>query len=58
MVEDRKEKIEELVSKLFEKDIITISAGTNVVRFLPPLIVKKEHIDILLTALDEVFNSF
>lgn len=50
-------KANDLIEKLFEKDIITVPAGTNVVRFIPPLIVKKEHIDIVITALDEVLKK-
>ena len=50
-------KAKDLIEKLFEKEIITVPAGTNVVRFLPPLVIKKEHIDIVITALDEILNK-
>ncbi len=48
---------EDLINKLIEKNIITVPAGTNVVRFLPPLIVKKEHIDIVIEILDEILKK-
>ena len=51
-------KVKDIIEKLLEKNIVTIPAGANVIRFLPPLIVKKEHIDTVITALDEVFKSF
>ncbi|HBD96544.1 MAG: acetylornithine aminotransferase [Spirochaetes bacterium GWF1_31_7] len=47
----------ELVNALIDKKIITVPAGTSVVRFLPPLIIKKKEIDILIDALDEIFKK-
>lgn len=47
----------DLVNELIEKRIITVPAGTSVVRFLPPLIIKKKEIDKLIQALDEIFNK-
>lgn len=34
----------ELVAKAFDKGLLTVPAGDNVVRFLPPLIVEESHI--------------
>ena len=34
-----------LIDALFEERLLTVPAGDNVVRFLPPLIVEQEHID-------------
>ena len=35
-----------IVSKaLLEQKLVLISAGANIIRFVPPLIVEKEHID-------------
>ncbi len=36
---------QQLIDALFEERILTVPAGDNVVRFLPPLIVEPEHID-------------
>jgi len=40
------QKIEntELVKKLIENGLLTIPAGENVIRILPPLIIKSEHV--------------
>jgi acetylornithine/N-succinyldiaminopimelate aminotransferase len=34
-----------IINKLIENNLLTVKAGENVVRFLPPLIVSKIHID-------------
>ena len=34
----------DLVKKAFEKNLLTVPAGDNVVRFLPPLITREEHV--------------
>lgn len=47
----------DVVSKLLKKGIILISAGTNIIRFVPPLIVEKEHIDVMCEKLEEVFST-
>ena len=40
-----------------EKGFLIICAQEKVLRFVPPLIVKKEEIDLLLKALDNIFND-
>jgi len=47
----------EIITKLIDKNIITVPAGTNVVRFLPPLTVKEEHIDIVIEALENILKN-
>lgn len=42
-----------VVSKLLEKGVVTFTAGTNVIRFIPPLIVEKKHVDEMITKLEE-----
>ena len=37
-----------------EKGLIVISAGTNVIRMVPPLVIEKEHVDEMVAKLDEV----
>jgi len=37
--------------------LILISAGANVIRFVPPLIVGKEHIDDMITILDQCLSE-
>ena len=43
--------------KMFERKILVGSVKTRIIRLLPPLIVKKEHIDILCTNLGEVLGE-
>ncbi|WP_459200970.1 acetylornithine transaminase [Methanococcus sp. CF] len=47
----------EIVSKMFEKGFLINCTSDTVLRFLPPLIVEKEHIDAMISALDEVFSE-
>lgn len=43
----------EVVNKCLEAGLIVITAGNNVLRFVPPLIIKKEHVDEMITILNE-----
>ena len=43
-----------VVASAMEKGLLLVGAGSNVVRFVPPLIVQKEHIDEAMQILDEV----
>ncbi|AEF96720.1 acetylornithine transaminase [Methanotorris igneus] len=47
----------EIVKKMLEKGYLINCTSDVVLRFLPPLIVEKEHIDGLIKALDEVFSE-
>lgn len=47
----------ELVELLLKRKIITIPAGANVVRFLPPLIVKKKEIDVTVDTLEQILKK-
>jgi acetylornithine/N-succinyldiaminopimelate aminotransferase len=47
----------DIVSKMFEKGFLINCTSDTVLRFLPPLIVEKEHIDAMISALDEVFSE-
>lgn len=51
----------EIINKAMEKGLLLINAGTNVIRFIPPLIVSKENVDdmikILIEALDSIENK-
>jgi len=46
-----------IIQKALEKGLILISAGTNVVRFLPPLIVENSHIDRMISILKEAIQE-
>ena len=46
-----------VINKALEKGLILISAGTNIIRIVPPLIAEKEHIDEMCRILDEIFTE-
>lgn len=45
----------EIINKALENGLIIISAGTNVLRMLPPLVIEKEHVDELIQKLKMSF---
>lgn len=49
--------VKDIIPKVLEKGLVLISAGSNVIRFVPPLIVEKEHIDAMVEILDQVLNE-
>ena len=42
--------------KLFENGFIAAIAGNNTLRFLPPYIITKKHIDELISELDKIIS--
>lgn len=50
--------VAEIINKALEKGLVLINAGTNILRFLPPLVITENDVDqmvsILKSALDEV----
>ncbi len=53
-IEFRDNISKEINNSLFEKGFLVGSVGTNVLRFLPPLIVNKDEITLLIDALDSI----
>lgn len=49
--------VKDIILDVMEAGLILISAGTNIIRFVPPLIIKKEHVDEMITILDQVLGS-
>ena len=43
----------EVVNKALEEGLLVISAGSDVLRLVPPLIIKKEHIDEMVDILED-----
>lgn len=41
-----------IITKAMDMGLILISAGSNIIRFVPPLIIKKEHVDKMAEILD------
>lgn len=42
---------------LTEQKLVIISAGTNVIRFVPPLVIEKEHVDEMVEKLSAVLDQ-
>ena len=43
----------DIVSKaLLDQRLVLISAGANVIRFVPPLVVTQDHVDLMLEKLE------
>lgn len=47
------EPVGEIIKKAQKEGLILISAGTNIIRFVPPLIIEKEHIDEMMEKLQK-----
>jgi len=45
----------EIVQKALENGLVVISAGSNVLRMLPPLVIEKEHVDEMIEKLKKSF---
>ena len=45
------------IKKASENGLILINAGTNIIRFVPPLTITKEHIDEMITILDNILSE-
>lgn len=50
--------VSEIVTKAMEKGLIIITAGNHVLRFLPPLIIEREHIDEMAVILRDIFDQY
>lgn len=46
-----------IISKALEKHLVLISAGSNIIRFVPPLVVEKEHIDAMYDILGSILKD-
>lgn len=47
----------EIVSLALEKGLILMTAGNNVIRFVPPLIIEEKHVDEMMKILREVLKE-
>jgi acetylornithine/N-succinyldiaminopimelate aminotransferase len=48
----------EIIDKLIENGLLTVGAGENVIRLLPPLIIEDSHVEEAMSALDRAAASF
>ena len=49
--------VNNIIQKALEKHLILINAGTNIIRFIPPLIIEKEHVDEMIQILDGILQD-
>jgi acetylornithine/LysW-gamma-L-lysine aminotransferase len=52
-----KQKVAPYLAALAEEGVVALPAGMNVLRFLPPLVIKKEQIDQVLAAVKKVLSE-
>ena len=45
------------VNKALEKGLLIISAGTHIIRFVPPLVITKDNVDEMIGILDECLGE-
>lgn len=55
---DKSVKVSQIIKKCQENSLLLISCGENDLRFLPPLIIKKDHIDEMSEKLRKALKSF
>ena len=48
----------DIINGALEEGLILFSAGANVVRFLPPLVIENEHVDEMTEKLEKVLDRF
>lgn len=46
-----------IINKAIEKGLLLINAGPNIIRFVPPLIITKEHVDTMITILQQCIEE-
>lgn len=49
--------VKEIIKKAMDAGLILIAAGTNVIRFIPALIIQKEHVDEMIQILKGVLDQ-
>ena len=52
-----KEPVGGIIGKAMEKGLILINAGSNIIRFVPALIIAREHIDEMTDILRECLSE-
>ncbi|SFP52995.1 acetylornithine/N-succinyldiaminopimelate aminotransferase [Butyrivibrio proteoclasticus] len=49
--------VAEVINKALENGLILINAGSNIIRFVPPLVITKENVDDMIGILDSCLRS-
>lgn len=45
--------VADIIAKALTKGLVLINAGTNIIRIMPPLVIGKEHVDEMISILEE-----
>ncbi|MGN1083543.1 MAG: aspartate aminotransferase family protein [Lachnospiraceae bacterium] len=48
-----RQPVKDIISRAMEAGLILIAAGSNIIRFVPPLVIKKEHVDEMIRVLEK-----
>ena len=51
------ESNEDLIKSMIKEKILTVKAGQNVIRMLPPLILEMKHVDEAINKIDKAFSN-
>ena len=46
-----------IIGNALSNGLVLINAGSNIIRFLPPLVIEKEDVDEMLTILKEALKA-
>ncbi|MEP6988463.1 MAG: aminotransferase class III-fold pyridoxal phosphate-dependent enzyme, partial [Chloroflexota bacterium] len=49
--------VSNIIEKGYEQGLLMVNAGTNVIRFVPPLIIEKSNVDNLVEKLTTIFSA-
>ncbi len=49
--------VKDIIIKVMDAGLILISAGANVIRFVPPLVIEQQHVDEMIAILDGVLSE-
>lgn len=49
--------VKEILQECLDQGLVLIAAGTNVIRFLPPLIIEQEHVDQMISMLETAISK-
>lgn len=49
-----KEPVGEIINRALEKGLVLINAGSNIIRFVPPLVITKQNVDEMIAILKQV----
>ncbi len=49
--------VKDIIPQVMDEGLILISAGANVIRFVPPLVIKQQHVDEMIAILERILNK-